>query len=194
MSISSDMLRSISTPETLETRLARSSSSTARRAARPSTRSTTTSTSCTRLNVVSSTAFQGRRRTPSTRASSTAGVEDNAIVIFSGLMDSESLFLTANADTVYFVGIVDLTKGRWCSRRRRRRSARIDDMWWRWVIDFGVPGPGPRRGWAVPARAARLRRPAAGGRLLRRALAHDAGADARPRPSSRTTIRRRPSR
>ena len=40
-----------------------------------------------------------------------AGVQDNAILIFSELMGSESLFLTANADTVYFLGIVDLTSG-----------------------------------------------------------------------------------
>ena len=33
-----------------------------------------------------------------------AGVEDNGgVLIFSGLMDSQSLFLTANADTVYYI-------------------------------------------------------------------------------------------
>ena len=63
------------------------------------------------LNVVSSTALPERRRTRSARASTTSGCEDNAILIFSELMGSESLFLTANADTVYFVGIVDLTSG-----------------------------------------------------------------------------------
>jgi hypothetical protein len=39
------------------------------------------------------------------------GVKDNEILVFSKLMDAKSLFLTANADTVYFVGIIDLTKG-----------------------------------------------------------------------------------
>jgi hypothetical protein len=33
-----------------------------------------------------------------------AGVDDNQILMFSELMDAESLFLTANADTVYFIG------------------------------------------------------------------------------------------
>ena len=42
-----------------------------------------------------------------------AGAKDNEVLMFSKLMDSESLFLTANADTVYFIGIVDLTSGRW---------------------------------------------------------------------------------
>ena len=32
------------------------------------------------------------------------GVKDNEIVVFSELMDAKSLFLTANADTVYFFG------------------------------------------------------------------------------------------
>src|SRR5512146_1101858 len=39
------------------------------------------------------------------------GVKDNEVLIFSKLMDSNSLFLTANADTVYFVGFLDLSKG-----------------------------------------------------------------------------------
>ena len=33
-----------------------------------------------------------------------AGVKDNEILVFSTLMDAKSLFLTANADTVYFIG------------------------------------------------------------------------------------------
>ena len=38
-----------------------------------------------------------------------AGADDNAIIIFSELMGSESVFLTANADTVYYVGVVEKT-------------------------------------------------------------------------------------
>lgn len=52
------------------------------------------------------------------------GVKDNEILVFSRLMDAKSLFLTANADTVYFIGILDLTKGPWCSKRRPTHSAR----------------------------------------------------------------------
>jgi hypothetical protein len=40
-----------------------------------------------------------------------AGVKDNEILIFSDLMDAKSLFLTANADTVYFLGFIDVSKG-----------------------------------------------------------------------------------
>lgn len=39
------------------------------------------------------------------------GAEDNSIVIFSDLMDAKSLFLTANADTIYYLGVIDLSKG-----------------------------------------------------------------------------------
>ena len=39
------------------------------------------------------------------------GVKDNELLVFSELMDAKSLFLTANADTVYFVGILDLSQG-----------------------------------------------------------------------------------
>src|SRR5208337_3212499 len=39
------------------------------------------------------------------------GVEDNTLVVFSDLMDSKSLFLTANADTVYFWSVLDASRG-----------------------------------------------------------------------------------
>jgi hypothetical protein len=51
-----------------------------------------------------------------------AGAADNAVIIFSDLMGSESIFLTANADTVYFVGIVDLSSGPMVVDTPRRRS------------------------------------------------------------------------
>ena len=39
------------------------------------------------------------------------GADFNDVVIFSELMDSHSLFLTANADTVYYLAGLDLSKG-----------------------------------------------------------------------------------
>jgi hypothetical protein len=69
------------------------------------------------------------------------GVKDNEILVFSRLMDAKSLFLTANADTVYFVGILDLTKGPMVLETPPNALGTLDDMWWRWVIDFGAPGP-----------------------------------------------------
>ena len=70
-----------------------------------------------------------------------AGVQDNQILVFSKLMDAKSLFLTANADTVYFVGTLDLSKGPMVLETPPKALGTLDDAWWRWVIDFGVPGP-----------------------------------------------------
>jgi hypothetical protein len=70
-----------------------------------------------------------------------AGANDNEILIFSGLMGSESLFLTANADTVYFVGIVDLTSGPMVVETPPQALALFDDMWFQWIVDFGLSGP-----------------------------------------------------
>ena len=39
------------------------------------------------------------------------GVKDNEVLVFSELMDAKSLFLTANADTIYVMGALDLSKG-----------------------------------------------------------------------------------
>ena len=69
------------------------------------------------------------------------GVKDNEIILFSKLMDANSLFLTANADTVYFIGTLDLTNGPMVLETPPGALGTLDDMWWRWVIDFGAPGP-----------------------------------------------------
>jgi hypothetical protein len=69
------------------------------------------------------------------------GVKDNEILIFSDLMDAKSLFLTTNADTVYFLGWIDLSKGPIVLETPPKALGTIDDIWWRWVIDFGLPGP-----------------------------------------------------
>lgn len=69
------------------------------------------------------------------------GAEGNQIVIFPRLMDSKSIFLTANADTVYFVGVLDLTKGPMVLEAPPESLGTLDDMWFNWIIDFGAPGP-----------------------------------------------------
>ena len=74
-----------------------------------------------------------------------AGVKDNeGVLIFSGLMDANSLFLTANADTVYFIATIDLTKGPMVVETPPDTLGLFDDLWFRWVIDFGAPGSGSR--------------------------------------------------
>jgi hypothetical protein len=75
-----------------------------------------------------------------------AGVEDNSFSMFSELMDSASVFLTANCDTVYFWGFIDLTDGPMVLDVPSIDApsgilGTVDDMWFRWVTDLGLPGP-----------------------------------------------------
>src|SRR5208282_2706331 len=51
-------------------------------------------------------AFRGASLVAARKGFISAGVEDNSIMIFSELMDSKSLFLTGNSDTVYFFGFL----------------------------------------------------------------------------------------
>jgi hypothetical protein len=69
------------------------------------------------------------------------GVKDNEVLIFSQLMDAKSLFLTANADTIYVMGAIDLTKGPVVIETPPNFLGVAQDAWFRWVIDLGVPGP-----------------------------------------------------
>ena len=65
---------------------------------------------------------------------------DGDVLICSELMDSRSLFLTANADTVYFCAFFDLSGGPLVLETPADTLGIVDDMWFRWVTDFGLPG------------------------------------------------------
>jgi hypothetical protein len=69
------------------------------------------------------------------------GVKDNEVLVFSELMDAKSLFLTTNADTIYYLGMLDLTNGPMVLEVPPKALGAIDDYWFRWVTDFGLPGP-----------------------------------------------------
>jgi hypothetical protein len=75
-----------------------------------------------------------------------AGAEDNSFTLFSELMDSASLFLTGNCDTIYFWGFLDLSDGPMVMDVPSVDApsgilGTVDDMWFRWVTDIGLPGP-----------------------------------------------------
>jgi len=69
------------------------------------------------------------------------GAENNTVTIFPELMDSRSLFLTANADTVYYMSVVDLTQGPMVIEQPPNGLGTINDLWFSWIIDIGRPGP-----------------------------------------------------
>jgi len=68
------------------------------------------------------------------------GIKDNEVSLFPELMDAKSLFLTANADTVYAMGSIDLSKGPMVLEVPPKFLGTVDDQWFRWVVDIGVPG------------------------------------------------------
>lgn len=86
-------------------------------------------------------AYQGASTSAIRNGLIDAGVPDNAVLIFSKLMDAQSLFLTANADTIYFWSILDMTQGPIVLETPPMSLGVIDDMWFHWVTDFGLPGP-----------------------------------------------------
>lgn len=69
------------------------------------------------------------------------GVKDNEAIIFSELMDAKSLWLTTNADTIYAVGALDLTKGPMVLETAPGSLGAVQDAWFGWIIDVGLPGP-----------------------------------------------------
>ncbi|MBS0190323.1 MAG: DUF1254 domain-containing protein [Planctomycetes bacterium] len=69
------------------------------------------------------------------------GAEDNTFVIYSELMDAKSLFLTANCDTIYYMGVINLSKGPMVLEQPPLGLGTINDMWFSWIIDVGFPGP-----------------------------------------------------
>ena len=58
----------------------------------------------------------------------------NEVLAFSDLMDAKSLFLTANADTIYVMGYLDLTKGPVVLETPPKFLGAVQDAWFRWVI------------------------------------------------------------
>src|SRR5208282_1981770 len=86
-------------------------------------------------------AFQGASTSAIWKGFNDSGIPDNTVIIFSELMDSKSLFLTANADTIYFWSVLDVSTGPIVVETPPLALGVIDDMWFRWVIDFGLPGP-----------------------------------------------------
>ena len=69
------------------------------------------------------------------------GVKDNEVIVFSELMDAKSLFLTANADTIYVLGVLDLTKGPMVLEMPPKFLGAIDDTGFAGSSTSACPGP-----------------------------------------------------
>jgi len=92
------------------------------------------------LNVYNNS-FRGASALAIEKGLQSIGAKPNDVVIFPELMDSNSLFLTANADTVYYMSVIDLSNGPMVIEQPPQGLGTINDMWFSWVIDAGRPGP-----------------------------------------------------
>jgi hypothetical protein len=140
MTVSSETLHSISTPDRLDTRLGTLESVDGVPSAQTVEAVYDHLDFVHALNVFLN-GYAGASTCALRKGIHEAGAADNEVLIFSELMGSESLFLTANADTVYFIGIVDLTSGPMVVDTPPQALALFDDMWFQWIVDFGLPGP-----------------------------------------------------
>lgn len=61
-------------------------------------------------------------------------------------MDSRSVFLTANDNTVYSWAWLDLSKEPLVVEVPPKVLGLVDDMWYRWAGDVGITGPDRGRG------------------------------------------------
>jgi hypothetical protein len=69
------------------------------------------------------------------------GIKDGEFFYTAKMLDSKSLLLTANADTVYFWGNLDLSAGPLVVETPPMVLGIFDDFWFRWIGDFGLAGP-----------------------------------------------------
>jgi len=91
--------------------------------------------------AVYNNSFRGASALALVKGFQDVGAGSGDIIVFEQLMDSASLFLTANADTVYYVGYIDLSDGPVVIDQPSDGLGAINDMWFQWVIDMGKPGP-----------------------------------------------------
>ena len=92
------------------------------------------------LNVYNNS-FRGASALAIVKGFESIGAKPGDVAIFSELMDSSSLFLTANADTIYYLAALDLSKGPVVVEQPTDAVGAINDMWFSWIIDIGAPGP-----------------------------------------------------
>jgi hypothetical protein len=74
------------------------------------------------------------------------GVDNQTVTLFETLMDSKSLFLTPNTETVYLIGWLDLKDGPIVVETPPNILGFVDDFWFRYVIDMGNAGPDKGKG------------------------------------------------
>ena len=75
-----------------------------------------------------------------------AGAVNGTVGIFQDLMDSKSLFLTANAESIYYATWIDLKNGPIVIESPPNVLGVVNDFWFRYVCDLGNAGPDRGKG------------------------------------------------
>jgi hypothetical protein len=74
------------------------------------------------------------------------GGVDGTVGIFQNLMDSKSLFLTANTESIYYATWIDLKNGPIVVESPPNVLGVVNDFWFRYVTDLGNAGPNKGKG------------------------------------------------
>lgn len=74
------------------------------------------------------------------------GPANQTILIFETLMDSRSLFLTANTESVYILAWIELSEGPVVVDAPPGMLGIVDDAWFHYVADIGLAGPDKGQG------------------------------------------------
>uniref|UniRef100_UPI003D09CF98 DUF1254 domain-containing protein n=1 Tax=Roseibium sp. TaxID=1936156 RepID=UPI003D09CF98 len=138
--VSKEIVQSLSAPETVET----SAGTLEFKDGAPSdetARKIFDTLDFTRALNTYNNSFRGASALAIKKGMESIGAGSGDIVIFEELMDSSSLFLTANADTIYYLGWIDLSKGPVVIDQPTNGLGAVNDMWFQWVTDMGKPGP-----------------------------------------------------
>jgi hypothetical protein len=138
--VSKETLDSLSTPDRVETRIGTLEFRDGAPSAATAQKVSDTLDFTRALNAYNNS-FRGASAYAIAEGLESIGAGYNDVTIFSELMDSNSLFLTANADTVYYMSVVDLSNGPMVIEQPSNGLGTINDMWFSWVIDVGRPGP-----------------------------------------------------
>jgi len=96
------------------------------------------------LDMVPLASIEGMRR-----GFESAGVDSShKILLYNDLMDSNSLFLTGNTDTIYALGMLDLQRDgpTVVEIPPGAGPGTVNDAYFRFVIDMGAPGPDRGKG------------------------------------------------
>ncbi|TBR40097.1 MULTISPECIES: DUF1254 domain-containing protein [Dyella] len=74
------------------------------------------------------------------------GAVDSTVGVYETLMDSKSIYLTPNSETIYFWNWMDLKDGPVVVETPPNILGVVDDFWFRYVTDMGNAGPDKGKG------------------------------------------------